>query len=174
MRPFAIVVAMDSKYGIGKAGGLAWHLPADLKHFKAITAQTNNPTKRNAVLMGRKTWESLPEKVRPLPGRLNIVLTRDAQFKLPQGVLKCNSLDEALANIPLDVENIFVIGGAQIYQEAINHPMCQKLFLTHVKGDFACDAFFSPISQQFFPTSATEEAFEGGISYHFAQYLRYT
>ncbi len=174
MRPFAIIVAMDSKYGIGKAGGLAWHLSADLKHFKAITTQVNNPAKRNAVVMGRKTWDSLPEKFRPLPGRFNIVLTRDVQFKLPDGVLKFSAIDEALVNIPSDIENIFIIGGAQVYQEAINHPMCQKLYLTHVKGDFNCDAFFPPISQQFFPTSATEEASENSISYHFADYLRYS
>ena len=172
MRPFAIVVAMDEQYGIGKNGQLAWHLSVDLKHFKEVTTATLNPAKTNAVIMGRKTWESLPPKFRPLPGRLNIVLTREAGFVLPSGVLKAASLDEALSQIKPDIEGIFVIGGAQIYSQAIDHPACQKLYVTHLKGHFQCDAFFPAIHKQFVLISASEVQAEGKLNFHFCEYLK--
>jgi dihydrofolate reductase/thymidylate synthase len=174
MRPFSIIVAFDSHYGIGKNGQLAWTLPMDLKHFKEVTTAVTIPLKKNAVIMGRKTWESLPQKFRPLPGRVNMVLSRSSDLNLPQGVGCSSSLEGALNKLSTsDVENIFVIGGAQIYIDAIKHPMCQKLYVTHVKGDYACDAFFPPISKDFFPISSSEQLQEGGISFQFSDYLRY-
>jgi dihydrofolate reductase len=174
MRQFAVVVAFDSKYGIGVKGHLAWNLPSDLKHFKEITATVINPTKKNAVIMGRKTWESLPERFRPLPGRVNLVLSKEGGVELPQGVLSSPSLEEALIQLSNpNIENVFVIGGAQIYALAMEHPMCQKLCVTHVQGDFHCDAFFPPISKQFFPISASEQHEENGILFQFSDYLRY-
>ena len=80
MKPFSIVVAIDSQHGIGKNNDLPWHLPADLKHFKFIT--TNSAVgKRNVVVMGRKTWDSIPEKFRPLPNRTNVVLSKSADVR---------------------------------------------------------------------------------------------
>ena len=171
MKPFSIVVAFDSEYGIGKNGGLAWHLPADLKHFKEVTSHLQNPSKQNAVIMGRKTWDSLPERFRPLPGRFNVVLTTGTP-NLPQGVLGCQSLDEALAQMPSSIENVFVIGGAQIYAYAINHPACEKLYVTHVQGNYSCDAFFPAISPQFFPIAASEKLTENGTMFQFCEYIR--
>jgi dihydrofolate reductase/thymidylate synthase len=174
MRPFSIIVAFDSQYGIGKKGGLPWHLPSDLKHFKEISATVTNPAKKNAVIMGRKTWESLPEKFRPLPGRINMVLSKQGKPVLPEGVLCAESLDQALEQLSSsNIENIFVIGGAQIYAYALEHPSCQKLYVTHVQGEHGCDAFFPPIPKQFFPISATEPQVENGISFQFSDYLRY-
>ena len=89
MKPFSIIVAFDSKYGIGKNGELAWHLPSDLKHFKEITTAVSNPVKKNAVIMGRKTWDSLPQKFRPLGGRVNMILTKEKNINLPPEVLCC-------------------------------------------------------------------------------------
>jgi dihydrofolate reductase/thymidylate synthase len=174
MRPFSIIVAFDSQYGIGKNGQLPWSLPSDLKHFKEITTTTSNPARKNAVIMGRKTWESLPPKFRPLPGRVNMVLSRGEQASVPSEVLSALSLEEALSKLSSpDIENVFVIGGAQVYAEAIIHPLCQKLYVTHVKGEYACDTFFPPISKDFFPISATEQCQEAGISFQFSDYLRY-
>ena len=174
MRQFSIIVAFDSQYGIGKAGQLPWRLPSDLKHFKEITSAVLNHPKKNAVIMGRKTWDSLPEKFRPLPGRVNLVLSREAQLNLPSDVLLAQSLEEALNKLSIpDIENIFVIGGAQIYALAIDHPSCQKIYVTHVKGEYGCDAFFPPISKQFFPVSASEECKDGDVVFHFSDYLRY-
>src|SRR5262249_730757 len=95
-KPFSIVVAFDSSYGIGKNGQLPWKLPADLKRFKEVTSTHKDPTKLNAVIMGRKTWESLPASFRPLPGRVNMVLSKQAELSLPAGVLLAPSLENAL------------------------------------------------------------------------------
>jgi len=173
MKPFSIIVAFDSQYGIGKKGLLAWRLPLDLKHFKEITTTVTDPAKKNAVIMGRKTWDSLPEKFRPLPGRVNVVLSRAGKLDLPSEVLCSQSLDEALTRLSTsNIENIFVIGGAQVYTFAIEHSLCQKLYVTHVQGEYGCDAFFPPISKQFFPISASEQYQEGDISFQFSDYLK--
>ena len=95
MIPFNIIVAVDSKNGIGKKGNLPWSFSADMKRFKEITSTTKDKSKQNAVVMGRKTWNSIPEKFRPLPGRLNLVLTRSQQLFFPVDVMKANSLPEA-------------------------------------------------------------------------------
>jgi len=174
MKPFSIVVAFDSQYGIGKNGQLPWVLPSDLKHFKEITSTVTNPTKKNAVIMGRKTWESLPERFRPLPGRVNVVLSKQGDLSLPSGVLCFQSLDDALKQLSSsNIESVFVIGGAQVYVHAIEHPLCQKFYVTHVEGEYGCDAFFPPISKQFFPITVSETYQEGGINFHFSDYLRY-
>lgn len=174
MKPFSIIVAFDSQYGIGKKGQLPWHLALDLKHFKEITTAVTNPAKKNAVIMGRKTWESLPQKFRPLPERVNLVLSKEGKLSLPSEVLCSQSLDDALSRLSSpNIENVFVIGGAQIYALAIAHPLCQKLYVTHVQGEHGCDAFFPPISRQFFPISASPQYQEKGISFQFSDYLRH-
>jgi dihydrofolate reductase/thymidylate synthase len=174
MKPFSIIVAFDSQYGIGKNGQLPWNLALDLKHFKEITTAVVNPTKKNAVIMGRKTWVSLPQKFRPLPGRVNLVLSKESRLNLPSEVLCSQSLDDALTQLSSsNIESSFVIGGAQIFAQAIEHPLCQKLYVTHVQGEYGCDAFFPPISRQFFPISASEQYQEKGISFQFSDYLRH-
>jgi dihydrofolate reductase/thymidylate synthase len=174
MKPFSIIAAFDSQYGIGKKGQLPWELPSDLNHFKEITTTVTNPAKKNAVIMGRKTWESLPQKFRPLPGRVNLVLSKEGKLEVPSGVLCSPSLEDALSRLSSsDIENIFVIGGAQIFAIAIGHPLCHRLFVTHVQGEYGCDVFFPPISPQFFPISASEHRQENGISFQFSDYLRY-
>jgi dihydrofolate reductase/thymidylate synthase len=173
-KKFSIIVAFDSQYGIGKNGKLPWALPADLKHFKEITTTVVNSAKKNAVIMGRKTWESLPEKFRPLPGRVNLVLSKEGKLSLPSGVLVSQNLEDALKQLSgPEIENVFVIGGAQIFAIALEHPLCHRLFVTHVQGEYGCDVFFPPISRQFFPISASEKLQEEGISYQFSDYFRY-
>ena len=123
LRGFQIVVAATSKMGIGKQGQLPWKLPTDMKFFKTVTATTSSPAKKNAVIMGRLTWESIPEKFRPLPGRLNVVLTRSGIKRTPEGVVVSGSLDAALALLASppyssEVETVFVIGGGQVFKYA--------------------------------------------------------
>ena len=174
MKPFSIIVAFDSQYGIGKNGQLAWNLPSDLKHFKEITTALTDPAKKNALIMGRKTWESLPQEFRPLAGRVNLVLSKEGKLSLPLDVLCSQSLDHALSQLSSsNIESVFVIGGAQIYAHAIAHPLCQKLYVTHVQGEYGCDAFFPPISRQFSCISTSAQYQEKGISFQFFDYLRH-
>ena len=163
---FAIIAAMDENRGIGKNNALPWHLSADLKHFASAT-------KGAIVIMGRKTWESLPENFRPLKDRLNIVVSRSEQ-SLPDGVLLAHSLDEALrlAEEHAPDRKAFVIGGATLYAEAIRHPACKELFLTHIQGTFDCDTFFPDYKSDFKLFSEYPLQNEGTIHFHFATYLR--
>ncbi len=174
MKPFSIIVAMDERNGIGKNGGLAWHLSADLKYFKELTTRTSGPGKINAVIMGRKTWDSLPEKYKPLPGRPNIVLTTQKGIVFPSGVLSFSSLDEALKKINQlsEIEHVFMIGGAQVFNQTIDHPACRRLYVTHLKGDFACDTFFPVPPASFKLVKESPWLCENAISYRFCQYQK--
>lgn len=107
--------------GIGRDGKLPWKLPRELKFFKELTSAVDDPTKRNAVLMGRRTWESIPQQFRPLPGRFNIVLTRsrNVEVESDRDVVLCGTMDSALkllSSFPYrsTIENVFVIGGGEI------------------------------------------------------------
>lgn len=124
-RRYQVVVAATKEMGIGKDGKLPWKLPSDLKFFKDVTLRTSDSEKKNAVIMGRKTWESIPLKHRPLPGRLNVVLTRSRGFNVGglDNVVTCGSMDSALELLgmrpyDLSVERVFVIGGGEILRWA--------------------------------------------------------
>jgi dihydrofolate reductase len=174
MKSFSIIVALDEKNGIGKDNDLAWRLSGDLKHFKQITTHVKDPAKQNAVIMGRKTWDSLPEVFRPLPGRLNVVLSRNRDLKGSQEAEIFFSLEEALRVISFyeKIEDIFVIGGAQIYAQAIAHPACTCLYITHLRGDFNCDAAFPAIPSDFKEKEASAWFKEGDLAYQFKLYQR--
>ncbi len=114
---------------IGKNGVMPWHLPEDLAHFKRVTL--NHP-----VIMGRKTWDSIPPKFRPLPGRTNIVVTRQADWH-EKGAQCSSSLREALQQCE-NSNQVWVIGGAQIYAQAL--PLADELVVTEIDADFDGDA----------------------------------
>lgn len=144
MKPFNVIVACSSiEGGIGCQGKLPWHLPADMNHF-AKTTRTSSLGLANAVIMGRRTWESLRG---PLPGRVNIVVSGTI---LLGGNCKAQavvgSLNEALSYAESNqfVESVFVIGGSQLYTEALEHPRLNKVFLTLVDSGKkqTYDAFF--------------------------------
>ena len=176
MKIFSIIVAMDEKNGIGKEGGLAWHLAGDLKFFKKVTMETIDPTKKNAVIMGRKTWDSLPLKFKPLPGRLNVVLSQSLILPPEGNTLLFSNLDDSLKalNENSDIESIFVIGGAQVYQYVLAHTACRTLYLTHLKGDFGCDAFFPAIPAGFKLIKASAWFEENASFYRFCEYQKLT
>ncbi len=160
MKNFSVIVACDEAQGIGKGGVLPWHLSADLKHFKEITTQEHG-SGQNVVIMGRKTWESIPERFRPLPARINVVITRQPGYSLPHGVVRVASLQEAFKVFcdvaRKDVDGVFVIGGAQVFAEAIEHPLCSKVYLTRIEHRFDCDVFFPDIPQRFVESSRSRK-----------------
>lgn len=127
------IVAMSKNRVIGKNNLLPWYLPADLKHFKEITLG-------KPILMGRKTFESIG---RPLPGRLNIVITRNINYKAP-GCVVMYSIDAALASIS-ENEEAFIIGGAALFSQLL--PRIERLYLTIIHEDFKGDAFFPEINE---------------------------
>ncbi|MBP9853659.1 MAG: dihydrofolate reductase [Candidatus Omnitrophica bacterium] len=177
MFDFNIVVAIDSKNGIGKNGQLPWRLPSDLKRFKEITTQTKSPQKKNVVIMGRVTWDSLPASFRPLPNRTNIVLTRNSALQLPGNVIRVdsfNQVQDVLGKMAYDVETVFVIGGQQIFQESLKSSYCKKLYITHIVGDYHCDTFFPAFNDQFVKISSEPPKIEQDIKYFFAEYQRKT
>jgi len=137
------IAALAENRVIGADGKIPWRLPEDLKFFKEMTTG-------NTVLMGRKTWDSLG---RPLPNRFNIVLTHTSAFKTNADMMisKIDALDTAFSGPPLPGD-IWVIGGAQIY--TLTLPLCSELYLTHVKGAFAGDAFF-PAYEHLFVAAET-------------------
>jgi dihydrofolate reductase len=176
MISFSIIVAADSKLGIGKNDGLPWHLPADLKHFKEITSSESSDKRRNVVVMGRKTWESIPEKFRPLANRLNVVISRQTHLILPAGVVQATSLEGALNFLRekdgFHIGEVFVIGGAQIFSQAVVHPACDKIYLTRIEQEFECDAFFPDVLQQFVQVGQGREFVDQGVSIQFLQYIK--
>ncbi|CAE7209736.1 THY-2 [Symbiodinium microadriaticum] len=171
----SLIVASTHKGGIGKDGALPWKLPEDMAHFKRVTTAVSVDGKQNAVIMGRKTWESIPERFRPLPGRLNIVLTSAMEANYPEGVLVAKSIAAAVEMLEgrSDVGEVFVIGGQAAYQEAIGMDCCIRLYMTRVAKDFECDAFFPTLDEKHFQivhVSATRSS--GDIPYDFVIYER--
>lgn len=133
---FDIVVAADVDWGIGKGNALPWpKLRGDLQHFKRTTS-TASEGRKNAIVMGRNTWESKEVAGKPLPNRVNVVVSRNA-LTVPAGVVVAHSLDEALAIG--GVETIFVVGGAILIREAIDRSDLRYVYLTRIEQSFECD-----------------------------------
>lgn len=164
-----IIAAVDEKNGIGREGKLPWKLKKEMRYFIQTTSRTNNPGKQNMVIMGRATWESLPEKFRPLPGRCNVVLSRERDYETPGAVVR-HSLDEALAAADEKIENIFIIGGRQVYAGAFIHPAIDGIYLTHIKRDYRCDTFFPPINSAFGPPENLGSDEEEGVRFEYLFY----
>jgi dihydrofolate reductase/thymidylate synthase len=184
---FQVVVAATREGGIGRENALPWRLAGDMGYFKKITSETRDGDAMNAVVMGRKTWESIPGKFRPLPGRLNIVLSRSGGLAeandennngaetLPEGVLVRKSIDDALSAISSSekrIEKTFVIGGAQIYEEALQSEKCEAVHLTEVEGEFECDAFIPKIDATKFKLyGQSKPMIEKGTRFQFLTYV---
>ena len=132
MKSIHAIVAIDENGAIGRQGDLLCHLPADMKHFK-------EETMGHSIVMGRKTFESFPR--RPLPGRQNIVITRNDMWQYP-GVTVVHNLEEAIA--VAETDTVFIIGGAQVYEQAL--PLVDVLHLTRIHARWAsADVFFPPV-----------------------------
>lgn len=167
---FHLIVAVDRRGGMARDGGLPWHLPADLKWFRAHTTGARAAgAPRNRVLMGRRTWESLPERYRPLPGRANLVLTRRRDY-LADGARLVHDLDEAVAATPAGAE-LWVVGGAEVYALALADPRCGRVLVTRIDADFGCDVFF-PTLDGFEEVDPGQEAEDAGLRYRFCEYRR--
>ncbi|CAC5415032.1 DHFR [Mytilus coruscus] len=148
-----LVVAACNSRGIGKNGQLPWRIRKDMDFFKKITMETKDPDKKNVVIMGRKTWFSIPEKFRPLPKRINIILSREMK-EAPSGVYIARSFDEAITMVNNDlsdkVESIYVIGGSSIYKAAMDSDYDIRIFLTKILADYDCDTFLPQFDENLY------------------------
>lgn len=159
MTILTIIVATDASNGIGIHNALPWHLPEDLAHFKRLTSG-------HPIIMGRKTFDSIG---RPLPNRRNIVISRNAAWR-HEGVERVGSLEEARALVA-DAGEAFIIGGAQVYQQAL--PMVDKLVITRIGRTYECDAFFPALPEDAWMEARREEhVSEAGLPYAFIRYTR--
>jgi dihydrofolate reductase len=158
----SLIAAVASNGVIGKDNALLWQLPEDMRHFRETT-------RGKPVVMGRRTWESLPERFRPLPGRRNIVVTRNAAYRA-DGAIVAASLDAAIAAAG-EAEEIFVIGGAELYRQAIGS--ADRLYLTEIAQDYAGDVFFPEVlAGQWQEISRRPRGDESLLDYDFVVYAR--
>lgn len=163
--PVVIVVAMSRKNrAIGYKNKLLWHIPADLKRFKELTLG-------HPIILGRKTFESIIAILgKPLPGRKNIVITRNPNYTYP-GVQIANSLEAAFTIAQSEhPSEIHIGGGAELYKEAL--PYVDRLHVTLVDGDTHGDTFFPDFSQDFIPTKEYNPEESGNLSYQWIDYKR--
>ena len=174
---FDVVVAADLDWGIGKANGLPWpKLKGDLAHFRRVTSACGEG-KLNAIIMGRKTWESEEVKGSPLPRRLNVVVTRK-ELKVPDGVVVASSLDAAIqaATAP-NVESIFVVGGAEIFKEAFARPDLRYVYLTRIEGRFETEVRIGNLDELGFAQTewdGAQAAEENGVRYRIERLAKTT
>jgi dihydrofolate reductase len=141
-----LIVAMDNERGIGKNNDLMWHLPADMKFFKETTLG-------HVVVMGRKNFDSIPERFRPLVGRENVVLTRNTAYSA-ENCQVFHSLEACLAAYENETERyVYIIGGGQIYKQALQLNCVDELFITHVDHVYGADTFFPEIDENNWDTS---------------------
>lgn len=149
----SIIAAVSKNNVIGKDNKLPWHLPADLAHFKKITSG-------HTIIMGRKTFESIG---RPLPNRRNIVITRNTGFKA-EGIEVVHSIEQAM-DITKDEEEVFVIGGEEIYKLAF--PFTDKIYLTRVDAEIEGDAFFPELGPEWEEISKVENVKDENNEYDY-------
>jgi dihydrofolate reductase len=154
-----LIYARSRNGVIGRDGQLPWHLPADLAHFKQTTLG-------QAVVMGRKTWDSLPERFRPLPGRTNIVITRQTDWHAP-GALVAHSLEQAMSLCPAPGP-LWVIGGAEIYAQAL--PLASTVVVTEIDVEVQGDAHAPKLGTEWKEMSRLLQQNEDGLSYSFVTY----
>ena len=160
MKPrVSLIVAMARNRVIGRNNALPWRLPADLKHFKSLTMGHH-------MIMGRKTFESIGK---PLPGRISVVVTRNSDYSMP-GIITANSLEAAISACGNDQE-IFIIGGAELYRQAIH--LADRIYLTEIEADIPGDAFMTEFERNLWQeTSRTSHAPDekNAYPYHFVVY----
>jgi dihydrofolate reductase len=158
----SLVAAVARGGVIGRDNAIPWRLPEDMARFRALTVG-------HPVVMGRRTWDSLPERFRPLPGRRNVVVTRNQAWHA-DGAERAGSLDDALRLLD-GTPQVFVIGGAQLYDAAL--PLADEIFMTEVELDVEGDTVFPPFDREAFDEVSRERhASTTGISFSFVTYRR--
>uniref|UniRef100_UPI00358E4AEF dihydrofolate reductase-like n=1 Tax=Myxine glutinosa TaxID=7769 RepID=UPI00358E4AEF len=180
-----VIAAVLPNMGIGWNGNLPWHSKSLVKEMKFFTRLTSAAAegKQNAVIMGRKTWESIPDKYKPLRNRINVVLSRTLSHPPPGAHYQATGLSNALEqlsepDICCRIDLVWIIGGSSIYKEALMHPACHRIFITRILHDFEADTFFPHIDLhrfslcQSYPGVPEEIQEENEVQYKYEVYER--
>ncbi|TKR77757.1 hypothetical protein L596_018670 [Steinernema carpocapsae] len=183
MRPplrMNLIVAMDAKNGIGRDNEIPWRLPKEVATFARLTKTTSNGNLVNVVLMGRKCWDSIPEKFKPLKGRINVVLSRKMPQQKTENLIVCSSFESAVELLESEefrprIDTIWNIGGREVYECGLRSPLMHKLVVTRVQGDFDAHVRFPEVEWK---TYKKNDDFDGtyveenGIKYHYECYTK--
>lgn len=178
---FFVIAAMSKNHGIGYMNRLPWRLKSEMEYFNKMTTETNNPDLKNVVIMGRKTWSSIPSKHRPLKGRTNVVLSREVST-----IEDRDSVDHIFSSLPDALEGVsqlrnkgqvWVVGGQSVYEEALKLPQCKRIYLTKIDKDYECDTYFPSIDDSVYspitdPQVPEDEQEEDGVKFKFNIYER--
>lgn len=178
---FFVIAACCKNNGIGYMNRLPWRLKNEMAYFNKMTTESPEPSHRNIVIMGRKTWSSIPPKHRPMKDRTNVVLSRTVST-----IEDRDSVDHIFSSLPDALEGVsqlrnkgqvWVIGGQSIYEEALRLSQCKRIYLTRIDKEFDCDTFFPEIDETVYkPTSDPDvpegEQEEDDIKYKFTVYER--
>lgn len=182
---FVIAACCKPNNGIGYMNRLPWSLKNEMEYFNRMTTQNSNsqdhPTHRNIVIMGRKTWSSIPPKYRPFKDRTNVVLSRKVST-----IEDRESVDHIFSSLPDALEGVsqlrnkgqvWVIGGQSIYEEALRLPQCKRIYLTRIDKEYECDTFFPDIDETTYKLTTDsqvpeEEQEENGVKYKYTVYER--
>ena len=159
MKNISIIVAIAQNNAIGKNNNLLWHIPADLKRFKLLTTG-------HTIVMGKRTYESLPN--RPLPNRRSVVIT-DVPEEIIEGCIMAYSIEEAIEKLEEGKEN-FIIGGGSVYRQFL--PLADQLYLTIVQKDFEADVFFPDIDYSQWTTIVREDHLDEELPYYYINMKR--
>lgn len=179
-----LILAVDEKNWLWKNKTLAWNIKSDLKYFKKITSETKDLAKLNAVIMGRKTWESIPAKNKPLSNRINCIITKsiknnDIWSKIDDFTLYFNSINHCLSELESkeNLEKIFVIWWASLYNDFLKWDLInfvEKIYITKIIWDFDCDKFFDGIPKNFVVEKYSEIFEENWVKFSFWEYKKMT
>lgn len=166
-----MIVAADKDLGIGKDGTLPWQITKEMRYFKEITTKVHDKTKENMVIMGRTTWESIPERFRPLIDRRNVILTSKKDYKA-KGAHVVHSVEEALNLADKNIETVFIIGGGSVYNEFIDNPDLTGIYMTQIQDCFDCDTFFPDIPEKLTHVREIGRDKEDGIEFRYLLYKK--
>ncbi|KAF2905359.1 hypothetical protein ILUMI_00808 [Ignelater luminosus] len=177
---FNLIAAACENMGIGKNNDLPWRLKSEMAYFTKMTSTTTDSRKKNVVIMGRKTWDSIPPKFKPLSDRINFVLSKSQldlnQYKDVYGFTSWKEIQDRLNDNKFkDVyEIVWVVGGSRIYKEAMESKYFYRLYLTEIKKEFDCDTFFpklgANLKQISDPDVPEEVQKEKGIEFQYKVY----
>ncbi|XP_069561340.1 dihydrofolate reductase [Brachyistius frenatus] len=182
-KPVRLIAAICNGMGIGKDGKLPWNIPSEFQYYIDTITRVSKPGKMNLLIWGKRCWYSHPESMFPLANTLQVVLSTTLDTVPDYAHFLCRDFESAVrlaAQPPLAdlIETVWVVGGVQVYEDAMAHPWCDLLYLTDVMADFECDVFFPEFNrklfklQESFPGVFCEIQEENGIKYKIQVYKR--